>query len=115
MSNLRRIADGAEATEPFVLAFARDGADGYRRQRAQELRAVIANLTMRLGAGTPENAADLLNAPELQLALSHAELGEWDQAFAWEERASASQPARRLWFTGRPELDPLNTTGFRFK
>jgi len=111
----RRIADGAEATEPFVLAFARDGADGYRRQRAQELRAVIANLTMRLGAGTPENAADLLNAPELQLALSHAELGEWDQAFAWEERASASQPARRLWFTGRPELDPLNTTGFRFK
>src|SRR5260221_12794308 len=41
----RRIADGAEATEPFVLAFAPDGPHGYRRPRAQELRPWTANLT----------------------------------------------------------------------
>jgi TolB-like protein/tetratricopeptide (TPR) repeat protein len=103
----RRALGAPAAAERFEAAFTRDGAQGYRQERARELRAIIAELSARLAANGPENAGDLFNPPELRLALAHAELGEWDEAFAWEQRVSAAHPGRRQWFAGRPELDPL--------
>lgn len=103
----RRAAGASEVTERFALAFARDGADGYRRERAVELRAQIDAMALR-AAAPPTNAGDLLNPVELPLALAHAELGEWSEALAWEEKACAIQAGRRQWFLGRPELEPIH-------
>lgn len=108
----RRAADGEPAAERFALAFAQDGAEGYRRERAIELREQIQVLARR-AAVPPANAADLLNPVELTLALSLAELGEWDEALGWEEKASIAQPGRRQWFIGRPELQSMHSASQR--
>lgn len=104
----RRMLDDSERLQRFTRALAEDGAEGYRRERAVELRTVIRDVTDRVNAGSPASAADLFNPPELRLALAHAELGEWDEALRWEEHAAAIQPGRRQWFLGRPELRPLS-------
>ena len=96
-------ASASESAEQFARAFQVDGAEGYRRERKAELRASIAAMAVRAG-GAPGNVGDLFNPVELQLALAHAELEEWDAAAEWQERASERQPGRRQWFTGRPEL-----------
>lgn len=105
----RRASAAGERAERFAIAFANDGAEGYRRERKLELRAQIEDLTRR-AAVSPANAADLLNPVELSLALALAELGEWDEALRWEGKASVAQSGRRQWFLGRPELQPMHAT-----
>lgn len=105
----RRFAGDADAAARFERAFAGAGAAGYRRQRELELRALIATTADRVNGTRPAAAADLFNPPELQLALAHAELGEWDTALEWERRAVATQPGKQQWFRGRPELDRLRS------
>ena len=99
----RRAAGDSDAAERFARAFEAEGVEGYRRERAVELRAQIDALALR-AAAPPANAGDLLNPVELPLALAHAELGEWREARGWEEKACVAQPGRRQWFLGRPEL-----------
>jgi DNA-binding SARP family transcriptional activator/Tfp pilus assembly protein PilF len=98
-----------QTAEAFAGSFARDGRDGYRRERDRELRSEISALEGRLG-GT-ENPGDLFNPPELQIALAYAELGDMTRAREYEERAAEIRPGKRQWFRGRPELaEPLPLT-----
>jgi tetratricopeptide (TPR) repeat protein len=91
----------------FEAAWREGGEAGYRAARVAELHATIRSIEARLAAATGDDAGDLFNPPELRLALAHAELGDWDAAWAWEERASAGRPWRRRWFIAQPELAPL--------
>lgn len=104
----RRAAGDQGVAERFAQAFLEDGPDGYRLARAIELREQIQVLARR-AAGPPASAADLLNPIELTLALAYAELGEWDEALAWENMASIAHLNRRQWFIGRPELQPIRS------
>ena len=92
----------------FANALDRDGERGYRRERAVELRALIASVASTLTDGPPENAAEILNPPQLRLALACAELGEWDRARAWVEHACSRRPGQRPWFASHPDLAPLH-------
>jgi len=91
----------------FEAAWRQGGEAGYRVARVAELQATIRSIEARLAAAPGDDAGDLFNPPELRLALAHAELGDWDAAWAWEERASAGRPWRRRWFIAQPELAPL--------
>lgn len=97
-----------EVVTDFETAFDAEGADGYRKARANELRETIQMLGARLGVSPLENASDILNPLQLRLALAHAELGEWNEARAWEEHAAREQPGRRQWFLTHPDLEPLH-------
>ena len=97
-----------EVVTDFETAFDAEGPDGYRKARANELRETIRMLEARLGVSPLENASDILNPLQLRLALAHAELGEWDEALAWEEHAALEQPGRRQWFLTHPDLEPLH-------
>lgn len=99
-----RQARNAAASLPFHEAFASAGADGYRAARRDELAAWLRSEEARLDAGPSTNAGDILNPPELRVAMGHAELGDPERAFAWEQRACRSAPGRRRWFLSRPEL-----------
>lgn len=96
--------------QQFIDAFARDGAGGYLRMRQAELREYVATLSARVLAGPTGNAADLLNPPQLRLALAYAELGEWEQAARWERHACRNRPGLRQWFVSHPDLAPLYTS-----
>lgn len=110
----RRRDDRAGTAQAFANALNRDGANGYLRSRDVELRAMIESTAGRLTDGPPENAADILNPPQLRLALACAELGEWDRARAWEEHACSRRPGQRQWFIAHPELAPIHD-GSAFK
>lgn len=97
---------GDPHADRFADALQHRGDDGYRAERAAELRASIAALRERVGLESI-SPGDLFTPPQLQLALAHAELGEWDEALSWETRAAAQRPGLRQWFIGRPELEPL--------
>jgi tetratricopeptide (TPR) repeat protein len=102
-----RASDARGRGGAFAEAWHADGADGYRAARAAELRVEIPAVERRVAEMPDGDAGDLFNPPELRLALVHAELGEWDAAFAWEQRAGAERPWRRQWFAGHPDLAPL--------
>jgi tetratricopeptide (TPR) repeat protein len=99
-----RLADARADGAAFRQAWQEGGKDGYLRARAAEVRLVLERTAAQVTQSPGENAADLFNPPELSLALLHAELGDWDAARAWEERACARQPWRRRWFTSHPDL-----------
>lgn len=88
----------------FATAYRAAGADGYRAERQRELRALIASITARLDTAVP-SPADRFAPPELALALAHAELGDWDAAWRWEQAASAR--GLRPWFSSHPDLAAL--------
>jgi len=90
--------------ETFEVALEAEGPNGYRREREAELRATIETVSGRLTEGPPENAADILNPPQLRLALACAELGDREGALAWEEHACSRRPGQRQWFNAHPEL-----------
>jgi tetratricopeptide (TPR) repeat protein len=91
----------------FAQAFGTDGEAGYRRARADELRAMIHDIEACICLGPLEDASEILNPPQLRLALAYAELGEWGRALAWEDQACKAQPGRRQWFIHQPMLRPL--------
>lgn len=95
---------GQPDAERFARAFAERGVAGYRAERERELRGVIERLAPRAAEATPSVPGDRFNPVELQLALAHAELGEWEAARAWRERACRARPWRAAWFEARPEL-----------
>ena len=99
--------------DDFAIALEAEGADGYRRVRARELRATIQTLEERVQVDPPENASDLLNPVQIRIALAFAELGEWDRARFWEEQLCSVQPGRRQWFVTHPDLAPLHTRDHR--
>lgn len=101
-----RLLDERANSPAFSEALKHEGAEGYCRLRGTELRQVIASTLARMAPGAPVNAGDLFNPPELALALAHAELGEWEQARAWQEQCCARQPWRRPWFASHPTLAP---------
>jgi len=102
----REHGDGAAAAR-FAEHFARDGAEGYRRERRRELEQFVATLTERLAASAsaPASPADRFAPPELALALAYAELGRWDDAWRCESVARAR--GQGPWFARRAELAPL--------
>jgi DNA-binding SARP family transcriptional activator/Flp pilus assembly protein TadD len=102
-----RACDARGCADTFLAAWRAGGIAGYRAARAAELRADVPALERRVAEMPDGDAGDLFNPPELRLALLHAELGEWDAAFAWERRAGAERPWRRQWFAGHPDLAPL--------
>jgi len=100
----RRFMGPAGRAERFEAAFGAEGSAGYLRERADELREAMRRLESGLRDGPPQHAGDRFNPPELRLALAAAELGDWEAAARWEERACRARPGRRHWFRSRPEL-----------
>lgn len=100
---VRRDAGMADA-DRFATALAERGVEGYRSERSAELRSVIDRLARRLDPAAPQVPADRFNPVELQLALAHAELGEWNEVKAWRDRACESRPWRAAWFDSQPGL-----------
>lgn len=104
---VRREHGDAATAARFAEQFARDGAEGYRRERRRELEQVVATLSERLAASmsAPASPADRFAPPELALALAYAELGRWDDAWRCENAARAR--GHEPWFAHRAELAPL--------
>jgi len=100
---VRREAGNANA-EQFAAALAQDGEEGYRAERKRELQVVIQRLTVRANSPALASAPDRFNPVELQLALAHAELGEWEAVRAWRDRLCSVQPWRDRWFSSHPSL-----------
>lgn len=100
-----RARRGLPADAPFAAAYASDGEAGYRRARADELRAVARALESRLTASDERTVDDRFLLPELRLALCLAELGDHERARAWEERACAQNAEYRRWFRSHPDLN----------
>jgi tetratricopeptide (TPR) repeat protein len=105
----RMLGPGAQG-EAFGQAFEQEGPAGYRCQRVAELKELIARIEATL-AKPPERASDILNPPELRLALACAELRDWKGARRWRDRACAQRPGRRPWFDSRPELARARRAG----
>lgn len=104
----RRLGAAGESAAVFARAFASGGPVGYLEARRRELSDSLNAAEARLRAETQPTAGNTLNPPELRLALGYAELGDCARAFAWEQRACATVPGRRRWFTSRPELAALD-------
>lgn len=102
---LRREAAQPDADQ-FASAFDAGGEQGYRAERKRELQVVIQRLTVRANSPALAGPSDRFNPVELQLALAHAELGEWEAARAWRDRLCGVQPWREKWFRSHPGLVP---------
>lgn len=99
-----RVEAAQPGAELFASALAEAGAAGYRAEREREIRMAIQRLTARANSPALAGPADRFNPVELQLALAHAELGEWDEVRAWRDRACTMQPWRAPWFSTHPDL-----------
>jgi DNA-binding SARP family transcriptional activator/tetratricopeptide (TPR) repeat protein len=99
-----RQRDDRASGKAFAEALESGGLEGYRRQRGEELRATMRETGERVAGLREPRAQDLFNPPELQLALGHAELGEWEAARAWRERACRDRPWQIRWFTSNADL-----------
>lgn len=99
-ADVRRDAGDAS----FAEAFVKDGEAGYLQARTHELRQQIETLLARAGRTGIQHPADLFNPPELQLALAYAELGAWEEVYAWQSAAVTHEPGLAVWFQARPEL-----------
>jgi tetratricopeptide (TPR) repeat protein len=105
----RALGDGGLADE-FQKLFRGRGVQGYKDGRTAEVSRMIeaARMTLRAPASV-QRASDILNPPELRLALACADVGDWDGARQWRDRACRSRPGRRPWFDSRPELAAIGT------
>ena len=97
----------ASNAERFAKAWSSLGAEGCVAERRIEIAELIASTAARVTSGPPTMASEILNPPQLRLALWCAELGDWPAAREWMEHAVSRRPGQRQWFIGHPELAPL--------
>ena len=93
--------------ERFHAAWLADGAAGYRRERATELRLLVTLIESRLAEGEAPSTGDLFDPPAIRLALAYAELGDWNKARAWKLQGCAERPGLAPRFAAEPTLQPL--------
>jgi len=101
--SVRRGGADSVTAPVFAGALARDGADGYRRQLAAELRHQIDSL-----ATVPATVVD--TAPPIRphrIAKLFARLEEWPLAMDWVIREYERRPRRLIYVLGDPDFDGI--------
>ena len=104
-------APASTNAERFEAAWRNSGVDGYRHERARELRQLVAQLEAKLVEGGALTASDLFHPPVIRLAVAYAELGDWKKARAWKLQGCADRRGLAPRFAAEPILAPLYVRG----
>ncbi len=103
----RRRGPDSSGAGQFAAGFQRDGAAGYLRVKAADLRRRVDSLER---APTPPRGSAADTVPPLReqrLAMLYLQLGELTKAMDWIEREYQRRPRRFQIYYAHPDFDPL--------